>query len=267
MATAEQLTKVDLFKSLSHEALEEIAASMKTLTIPSSKLIVKTGDVAREMFFVLSGQVRILDTSGKEIRVLQPGMFFGELGLIYNIPRTVSVVAVDEVHLCVLQKADFDSLRDRHPDIALAIDALAKDRFAHFQSNLLRLAPGTVAVERLSSYTDEQLNSFRQIFYAHSEGKGHINIEQLSGLLNKVIGTGYQVSAAEAKEFMKKMDKDGDGAIDFEEFVGGLKYLSWIAGGPDAASKKMSPYLYGAAAIGVVVVGVLAYVGFTKSRK
>jgi hypothetical protein len=92
-----------------------------------------------------------------------------------------------------------------HPDIATVIDALAKDRFSHFQSQLSQLAPGQVQVESLSSYTDEQLTSFRQIFYAHSDGKGHINVEQLRLLLTKVINTGYQVSVDEARQFMKKV--------------------------------------------------------------
>lgn len=111
---AQQLVKVDLFKALSPESRAEIAAVMKPMTISAGTKIVKVGDVAREMFFVLSGTVSIVDSDNHEIRVLQPGTFFGELGLIYNIPRTVSVVALDEVHLCVLLKANFDALRDRY---------------------------------------------------------------------------------------------------------------------------------------------------------
>jgi len=110
----QQLTKVDLFKNLSPESRAEIAAEMKLMTIAADTKVVKVGDVAREMFFVLSGTVRIVDSDNHQIRVLQPGTFFGELGLIYNIPRTVSVVAIDEVQLGVLHKVDFDKLRDRY---------------------------------------------------------------------------------------------------------------------------------------------------------
>lgn len=63
-------------------------------------------------------------------------------------------------------------------------------------------------MESISSYSDEQLTSFRQIFYAHSDGKAHINVEQLAKLLNKVINTGYQVSLDEARDFMKKVRTD-----------------------------------------------------------
>ena len=110
----QQLTKVEIFKNLSSESRAEIAAGMKQVTVKKDGKVVKIGDVAREMFFVLSGTVSIVDADNQEIRILQPGTFFGELGLIYNTPRTANVVALDEVLLCVLQKADFDAIRDKY---------------------------------------------------------------------------------------------------------------------------------------------------------
>lgn len=114
---AQQLTKVDIFKNLSSESRAEIAAGMKLVTVKKDSKVVKIGDVAREMFFVLSGTVSIVDAEGSQIRILQPGTFFGELGLIYNTPRTANVVALDEVQVCVLQKADFDKIRDKYVPI------------------------------------------------------------------------------------------------------------------------------------------------------
>lgn len=93
----------------------------------------------------------------------------------------------------------------RYPEIATIINKKAAERFSHFQYQLSRLAPHQVSVESPSSYTEEQLNSFREIFYAHSDGKGHINVAQLGKLLNKVINTGYEVTEQEARDFMKKV--------------------------------------------------------------
>lgn len=111
---AEQLTKLDLFKDLSAESRAEIAAEMKQIVVKPDCKIVKVGDVAREIFFVLSGTVRIVNAEGRDIGEQHAGTFFGELGIIFRVPRTVSVVAVDEVHLCVLQKADFNALCDKY---------------------------------------------------------------------------------------------------------------------------------------------------------
>lgn len=120
----QQLTNVDLFKNLSAESRAEIAAGIKQVTVKKDNKVVKIGDVAREMFFVLSGTVSIVDADGHQIRILQPGTFFGELGLIYNTPRTANVVALDEVHLCVLQKADFDTIRDKYVPLIMMLECV-----------------------------------------------------------------------------------------------------------------------------------------------
>lgn len=56
-----------------------------------------------------------------------------------------------------------------------------------------------------------------------------------------------------------QLDKDGDGAIDFVEFVGGLKHLSWIAGQPGEQPKTTQiyvTYIAIAAAVGAVAFGL-----------
>lgn len=152
---ASLLAKVDLFKTLSPESLAEIAAVTKQLNVGASQRVVKIGDVAREMFFVLSGTLSVVDAEGSELRVLQAGTFFGELGLIYNIPRTVNVIAKSALQLCVLQKADFDTLRDRcvsvsKHDLSFSAQTLqdrrcgrakeGEERFALFLSSFLSVA-------------------------------------------------------------------------------------------------------------------------------
>lgn len=112
MATVEQISKVKMFSELSDNTKKEIAQLMQSITVAKGKNIVKKGDVAREMFFIISGTVKIIDDSSEEIneKLLTSGAFFGELGLIYNIPRTVTVVAETDVNLCILQKEDLISL-------------------------------------------------------------------------------------------------------------------------------------------------------------
>lgn len=123
--------------------------------------------------------------------------------LLAHLPSTALLTPL----LLVLPLRPSTTLLDlfSHPEIAAVINALAGERWSHFQSQLIRLAPHQVQVESLSSYSEEQLTSFRQIFYAHSDGKGHINVEQLARLLNKVINTGYEVTQDEARDFMKKV--------------------------------------------------------------
>lgn len=56
MASLKQgLSSISLFKSLSDEALEKIASSMTVNDVVAEKTIVKHGQVASDMFFLLSG--------------------------------------------------------------------------------------------------------------------------------------------------------------------------------------------------------------------
>lgn len=51
------------------------------------------------------------------------------------------------------------------------------------------------------------------------------------------------------------MDKDNDGAIDFNEFVAGLKYLSWVVGN---SSKRSYNYVKVMSAIGLSISFIAA---------
>lgn len=65
-----------------------------------------------------------------------------------------------------------------------------------------------------------------------------------------------------------QLDKDGDGAIDFNEFVAGLKHFSWIAGGPEAPRKTfLNTYTISAALVGVACISAFVVVSFLKRTK
>ena len=75
--------------------------------------IVRKGDPANSMFFILSGQVEVLvDTeAGDQLRLttLGPGNSFGEIALVNQGQRTANVVAANET---VCLEVDFSGLQD-----------------------------------------------------------------------------------------------------------------------------------------------------------
>ena len=46
------------------------------------ELIIKKGDAATEMFFILDGKVQIINDDGKVLDMISKGGFFGEIGLL-----------------------------------------------------------------------------------------------------------------------------------------------------------------------------------------
>lgn len=126
-----------------------------------------------------------------------------------------------------------------------------------FQQQLSHLAPGSTDLSTLSAYSPQQLDEYRTVFYSHSDGKPHINEAQLAGLLNSVINTGYKVSPEETALFLKKMDTDKDGVISFEDFVLGLRHLSWIVGNVEESSTPPSKFDRNTVIVACVATAVL----------
>jgi len=80
---------------------------------------------SREVFFVVSGRVRIAIYSiqGREITLddLMPGDHFGELAAIDSEPRSASVMAVTPCMLASLSADRFLKLCADQPDVALRL--------------------------------------------------------------------------------------------------------------------------------------------------
>jgi CRP-like cAMP-binding protein len=75
-------------------------------------------------YVVLKGRVRIEQEVGESrlpLREMGAGGFFGEMGLIDDMPRSATVVAVEPTECALLAKWDFRNELREDPDIALAL--------------------------------------------------------------------------------------------------------------------------------------------------
>ena len=54
---------------------------------------------------------------------MEPGDYFGEMGLINNNPRNATITTLAEVKLLQLKKEDLEELFDEHPVLFQAIEA------------------------------------------------------------------------------------------------------------------------------------------------
>jgi CRP/FNR family transcriptional regulator, cyclic AMP receptor protein len=93
-------------------------------------------DDAPDVFFLWRGRVEISSTSVTGHRqlhtTLEPPQFFGELGVLGDLPRTATAVAVEDTAVCVVHGPDFLSFLDDHPEASRALlRALARQLQAH----------------------------------------------------------------------------------------------------------------------------------------
>ena len=87
---------VPLFNSMNSVQLNSIALSMLKLDFDEGDNIIHEGDVGDSLYIILEGEVNCIKDRSLT-RVLKPKDFFGEFGLIFDIPRSMSIYAKTKV--------------------------------------------------------------------------------------------------------------------------------------------------------------------------
>ena len=109
---------------LSAEVQAEIGAVERQRTYKDGQMIFSTGDVGDRLVIVRSGAVRVgrVNPNGREtiLAVLGVGHFLGIVGVLTGRRRTQTATAVGETTVGYVQKNDFLSLMEKHPEIASA---------------------------------------------------------------------------------------------------------------------------------------------------
>ncbi len=90
-----------------------VAKSAERVTVPAGKVVVNEGAAGSEFFVILDGQARV-ERHGRQVAVIGPGGFFGDLALLDRAPRNASVVADSDLEVAKIGQRAFDSLLD-HP--------------------------------------------------------------------------------------------------------------------------------------------------------
>lgn len=125
IATWELVAQVPFFSQLTAKDIGEIADLLRLHIGRAGETIFKQGDEADSMYFIVSGEVLINDKS-----ILRGGDFFGEIGILYKIPRMATVRAKTYVELLQLNLRDMELFLESHPQLRNRILELAEQRKA-----------------------------------------------------------------------------------------------------------------------------------------
>ena len=120
------LSRVDLFANLDKKELQVLSHGCQERHFNAGATILSQGDSGVGLYVIKSGKVRILHTSSpdraeEEIATAGAGDVIGEMSLLDDLPRSASVVAVDDVTALVLPIWEFRTTLQSHPDIGLKL--------------------------------------------------------------------------------------------------------------------------------------------------
>jgi CRP-like cAMP-binding protein len=113
----EYLTKVPLFSACAKKDLALLAKHSERVTLPAGTDMTVEGKVGYEFYVILDGKASV-KRGRREVNVLGPGDFFGELSLLDRAPRNATVTAVTDVDAVVLGQREFSAALDLVPSLA-----------------------------------------------------------------------------------------------------------------------------------------------------
>ncbi|PIE97512.1 MAG: diguanylate cyclase [Treponema sp.] len=119
------LKKARIFKGLSMEQIEILAAAMFYSEFDDGRALVYEGEPGNELFIIVKGTVAVsVFSEGKDIELVRLGAgdFFGEMAMLEQELRSATCKAVEDTVSClVLKSMDFASLITEQPDIASSV--------------------------------------------------------------------------------------------------------------------------------------------------
>ena len=128
----ERLQGLPIFAGMGSRQLDLLAVKIQVRDVDSGETVVRQGDPGDTFFIVREGELDVL-VSGNGARrranVLKPGDFFGEVALLYNVPRTATVRARSRASVWQLGRQDFRDLVGRYMGLEDDMAKMAASRF------------------------------------------------------------------------------------------------------------------------------------------
>jgi rhodanese-related sulfurtransferase len=120
----EGLTEIRVFEELPREKWDDLTQAVDHRVVAPRTIIFRQEDPGDSFYIIRSGKVRVYrrDSDGleTELSVLGAGASFGEMALLTGQARSANVEAIEETHLMVLSKEQFERILKDFPHISLA---------------------------------------------------------------------------------------------------------------------------------------------------
>lgn len=117
------LRKVPLFSGLEAEDLTALASIVTRKEFGKREALFHQGDPGEEFMILTDGSVKVelMNSEGKELTltILTPYQFLGELALLDDVPRSATVVSMEQSVLLSINKRDFARLLESFPRMSI----------------------------------------------------------------------------------------------------------------------------------------------------
>jgi CRP-like cAMP-binding protein len=141
---AELLERTQWANEYAFNEIERLAEYLQVRLVKRGAIVFREGDKDATLFVVAAGKVGVFKSGARKqdhpIATIGPGHTLGEMALIDGQPRSAGAVAVEDLTLLALSRADLDRLANDHPRLAvkvlLKVSRLLSQRLRQTTSNL-----------------------------------------------------------------------------------------------------------------------------------
>jgi MFS family permease len=120
-AELDRLRAIAMFAALPPPTIEQLASDLVPIELDAGDVVFRQGEYGDRFYIVDSGEVEI-EIDGREVNVLGPGDYFGEIALLHDIPRTGTARARRSTKLYALERDDFLGAVTGHTASSAAAD-------------------------------------------------------------------------------------------------------------------------------------------------
>lgn len=172
----ELLRKVPLFSGLEKEDLATLSSIVTRKEFGKRDTLFHQGDPGEEFMILTEGSVKVelMNSEGKELTltILTPFQFLGELALLDDVPRSATVVSMEQSVLLSINKRDFARLLESYPRMSIPMLRQLTRRVRVLTDDIASMA----FLDSYSRVTRKILNLGEEMGQTNAEG--HILIDR-----------------------------------------------------------------------------------------
>ena len=123
------INAIDMFASLAPATKEFLARSLGEVRFTAGDVLMREGDES-DLFYVIETGLVEVTQGNRVLRREGPGEYFGEIGLLRDVPRTATITAVEPTLVRTLARRDFLDAVSGHRESRLLAEDVASRRLA-----------------------------------------------------------------------------------------------------------------------------------------
>jgi CRP/FNR family cyclic AMP-dependent transcriptional regulator len=125
------LKNVPLFSSFTDQQLAALLPAVQHRRFPRGSYVIRAGEETDALYIILAGRAKVLipDNDGNEVilSMIGPNEFFGEMGLLDDLPRSASVETLEACEMLRISRSAFlNCLKDNFDAAMLIIRNLVR---------------------------------------------------------------------------------------------------------------------------------------------